>query len=202
VLVVSAGTATRSWQDADMASRFRFVLAQFGVKRGAAAQLQQLLDADDLPGTGWRRRDQRSWRTGAVAEPQPWQATASAAGLVTVWRSFSAGPRWLWLQYAPLITSADADQAMTHAAQPEAGLRNLRAKVQATARRDLDPPPAVNGARLVSATEDDTTGSSPVLTLRCVAGVFVLVICASGPGWSWPEVVAVAERQLTRLGQG
>ena len=184
-----------------MASRFRFVLAQFGVKRGATAQLQQLLDADDLPGTGWRRRDQRSWRTGAVAEPQPWQATASAAGLVTVWRSFSAGPRGLWLQWAPLLTPADAELAMAHATQLGTGLRNLRGKVQLTARRDLDPAPGVAGARLVSATEEDTTGS-PVLTLRCVAGAALLVLCASGPGWSWPDVVSVAELQLARLGQG
>ena len=103
---------------------------------------------------------------------------------------------------APLLTPADAELAMTHVAQPGTGLPNLRAKIQATARRDLDPAPSVTGARLVTATEEDTTGSSPVLTLRCVAGAVLLVLCASGPGWSWPEVVSVAERQLARLGQG
>jgi hypothetical protein len=185
-----------------VASRLRFVLAQLRVKRGAGAQLQQLLEADDLPGDGWRRRDQRSWRTGDVADPRPWQAAARAAGSITVWRSFSAGPRWLWVQWAPLLTPTDAALAMAHAAQPGAGLRNLRAEVQVSARRDLDPPPGVAGAGLVTATEEETTGASSVLTLRCVAGSSVVVICASGPGWSWPEVVAVAERQLARLGGG
>ena len=185
-----------------MASRLRFALAQLGAKRGAGAELQQLLDADELPGTGWRRLDQRSWRTGNVADPQPWQAAAHAARSITVWRSFSAGPRGLWLQWAPLLTPADAELAMAHATQLGTGLRNLRGKVQLTARRDLDPAPGVAGARLVSATEEDTTGSSPVLTLRCVAGAALLLLCASGPGWSWPDVVSVAERQLARLGQG
>lgn len=193
-----------------MASRLRFVLAQLGWQPGAKVGLSRLLDASDLvanepisaSGFGlWRRLDQRAWRTGAVASPRPWQVAARAAGSLTVWRSLVCRPRgpWLWVQWIPLVDATDAAQALVAAQDPTMGLRNLRADVETLARRDLQSPPVVVGADLVSATEEDTTDPGTVLTLRCTAGRHLVVLCAAGAGWDWPALVSLAELQLPRL---
>lgn len=43
-----------------------WLLAQLGRKRGARTTLALLPTENDLPGTGWMRVDQRTWRTGVV----------------------------------------------------------------------------------------------------------------------------------------
>ncbi len=192
-----------------MVSPLRFVLGQLGAKPGARESLARLLDAPDLDAhalTGadsqrWRRLDQRTWRTGGVAHPQPWQAAARAAGSVTAWRSLQAGPRpqWLWLQWSPLASAAGAAEALTAAADPALALRNVHAEVESTELRVLQPAPVVAGADRVSATQEHTTGPDPVRTLRCTAGRHLVLLCASGGGWDWPAVAALAEEQLRRL---
>ena len=193
-----------------MASRIRFALGQLGSKPGAGQALDRLLDAPDLEsfaarGTSepqrWSRLDQRTWRTGAVADPRPWQTAARAAGSVTAWRSLQAGPapRWLWLQWSPMASPAGAVEALAAAGETASGVRNLRARVRSGERRDVQPPPAVAGADQVCATDEETTGPDPVLTLRCVTGRHLVLLCASGQGWHWPALVALAELQLRRL---
>jgi transposase len=190
-----------------VASRLRFVLAQLLPKPQAREQLALLLDADvvasvvqSTDGERWRLLDQRSWRTGVVAEPAPWQTAARAANLVTVWRSFVCGHRWLWVQWSPLTSDTDARAGLATASATTAGLANLRAEIVVVSSRDLDPPPVVAGADQVTAREDATTGPGPVRTLRCASGKHLLVLSASGDGWSWPEVVSLAEAQIAALG--
>lgn len=209
-----------------MVSRVRFLLGQLGVKPEARQALARLLDAPDLeaallggsperdrgqdgerqPRDGqdpqrWRRLDQRTWRTGAVAKPQPWQAAARALGSVTAWRSFQAGPQpqWLWLQWAPMASTAGAAEALAAVEDPAFSVRNLRAKIETVERRTLQPPPAVSGADRVTATEEHTTGPDLVLTLRCIAGRHLVLLCASGEGSDWSALVTLAELQLRRL---
>lgn len=189
-----------------MASRLSFGFAQLLPKPGARQQLALLLDADQLAGVvqsadgeRWRRLDQRSWRTGVVAEPAPWQAAARAANLVTVWCSFACGDRWLWLQWSPLISAADARLGLAAASDVKAGLPNLRAQVALVSSCDVEPPPVVVGADQVTAREDVTTGPGPVRTLGCTSGKNLLLLCASGDGWSWPEVASLAEAQIAAL---
>ena len=193
-----------------MTSRVRFVLGQLGAKPGAGQALARLLDAEDLDGNTllemaqpqrWRRLDQRTWRTGAVAEPQAWQAAARAVGSVTAWRSLGAGPepQWLWLQWSPLASADGAGQALVAAEDAAFQLGNLGARVETVELRAPQPPPVVAGADRVTATQEHTTGPDPVLTLRCVAGRHLVLLCASGAGWDWPALVALAELQLRRL---
>jgi hypothetical protein len=181
-----------------MSSRLRWVLSQASTGSAGRAALQRLLDPEALPGTGWRRLDQRTWRTGAVADPEPWQSAARAAGSVTAWCSFNGGKQWLWIQTTPLADAADAAAALATAGNPTASLRNLHARVQTVARREPEPPVVV-GADLVSATEQTTTGPEPVYTLRCTAGACIIVLCASGSGWTWEQVTGLAEQQLRLL---
>jgi hypothetical protein len=181
-----------------MSSRLRWVLSQASTGSAGRAALQRLLDPEALPGTGWRRLDQRTWRTGAVADPEPWQSAARAAGSVTAWCSFNGGKQWLWIQTTPLADAADAAAALATAGNPTASLRNLHARVQTVARREPEPPVVV-GADLVSATEQTTTGPEPVYTLRCTAGACIIVLCTSGSGWTWEQVTGLAEQQLRLL---
>lgn len=193
-----------------MTSRLRFALAQLGFKPesrespGAAARCS-------------RSREQRRDRAGRpsamgaagpadVADrcsghPLPWQAAARAAGSVTAWRSLAAlpQPQGLWLQWSPMASAVDADEALTAAEDPALGLRNLRANVERLERRVLQPPPAVKGADRVTATEDQTTGPDPVYTLRCTAGRHLVLLCASGVAWNWSALAQVAELQLARM---
>ena len=190
-----------------MASRLRFARAQLlPGSRAALAALATLLDADDLsdavvPGRQWQRLDQRTWRTGAVADPRPWQSAARAAGSVTAWRSLAdvRQASWLWVQWSPLATPAGAAEALAAADDPALALRNRRATVESVRRRGLAPPPVVDGADGVTATEEQTTGPDPVRTLRCTAGRHLVLLCASGAGWTRPALVTLAERQLSRL---
>jgi hypothetical protein len=164
-----------------------------------------LLDAEEVNGIlstadeRWRRLDQRAWRTGLVPAPAPWQAAARAAGAVTVGRSFATTHRWLWLQWSPLVSAADARAGLAAVNDPAAAVSNPRAEVELVRRRVIEPAPAVAGAEVVTAREDDTTGPEPVHTLSCAAGRHLLVLSASGDGWQWPDVVALAELQLSRL---
>ena len=188
-----------------MASRTRFVLAQLVTTPAARDGLARLLDGPDLEDAAadpqqWRRLDQRTWRTGAVADAQPWQVAARAAGSVTAWRSLAAGRhRWLWLQWSPMATPADARAALAAADDPALELNNPRARVEREGRQALEPAPQVAGADRVTAIEEHTTGPDPVRTLRVTAGRHVVLLCASGQGWSWPALVALAELQLPRL---
>lgn len=192
-----------------MASRLRFALSQLGVKPDARQSLARLLDAPDLeflapPGVAdpqrWRRLDQRTWRTGAVASPLPWQAAARAAGSVTAWRSLEAGPRpqSLWLQWSPMASTAGAAEALAAAANPASGIKNTDAKVESRGLLAVAAP-AVSHADRVTATEERTTGPDPVRTLRCLAGRHLVVFSASGGGWDWSALTTLAELQLRRL---
>lgn len=200
-----------SCQYEDMASFVRFALSQLGVKPEAKQSLTRLLDAPDLEANApievaaspqrWRRSDQRTWRTGAVPNPQPWQAAARAVGSVTAWRSLRGGPKpqWLWLQWTPLASTADAHAALAAVGDPAFGLRNLRAKVESTGKTIIDPAPAINGADRVTAIQEHNSGPGPVFTLHCAAGRHLLVLCASGEGWTLPALVTLAELQLSQL---
>lgn len=193
-----------------MVSRFRFVLGQLGAKPGARQALSLLLDAADLeaaaaagsaPPQRWRRVDQRSWRTGEVPSPEPWQAAARAARSITAWRSLQAGPRpqWLWVQWSPMACADDASSALTAAEDIASNLPNRGAAVDIVSQQRVSRPPAVAGADQLSATEQQTTGAHPVLLLRCTAGRHLVLLCASGDGWTWPSLAALAQLQLQRL---
>jgi hypothetical protein len=181
-----------------MRSRVRSALARLGARRAR----DLLLRADDLPGAGWQQEDQRSWRTGAVAAAERWQQAARATGSVTVRRSFADGARWLWVQCTPLACPVDGTEALLAASSSGARTPDPRADVRVVGRADLVPPPVVSGAERVTATQETTTGPGIVLTLRCLAGAHLVVLGASGAGWTWPALVAVAERQLGRLPAG
>ena len=58
-----------------------------------ATPSRSIAEADDLPGSGWRVRDERTWRTG-VGGDEAWAGRAREMKSVTAWRSFENAHRW------------------------------------------------------------------------------------------------------------
>jgi len=183
--------------------RMRFVAAQLGSRKGRRRSLSMLAEADDLPGSGWRVRDERTWRTG-VGGDEAWARRAREMKSVTAWRSFENAHRWIWVQAIPLASPADAHDAM--GALPERLLANLRSRVTVTSSREVTAPSIV-GATGTWAREGDTTGDMGLgrsLIVAWIATTTVCVLDCSGrqDQWEWPEVVTVATRQTQRVNGG
>lgn len=183
-----------------MPSRLRFVLSQLGLKSQGVETRQQLIEAIDLPGTGWKVIDQRTWRTGHQKLPEPWAQRAAASGSMTVWRSFRAPDRWLWTQLVPLASAADSQDALR--AVPDSFVKNLRAKVVLESASEA-PGIVVEGADATWAYEQRTSGHGALSTTLLLAWAFeaqLVVTAGSGrPDWSWDELTAIAAKQRERL---
>jgi hypothetical protein len=184
--------------------RLRFGMAQLGRKPARSSVLDALVEIADLPGTGWRQLDERTWRAGETVRGAAWAGNARAAGSIVGWRSFQqAQPRrWLWTETVVLPTAEDARAALDSAGR--LGLRNLRTRVRVVADRDVAAP-TVPGASTVRAREQLTEGPSGagrVLTVSLLRERALAVIAASGPdgAWGWAEVAAIAQSQAQRLG--
>lgn len=180
-----------------MSQRLRFMLAQLGSKPGGRELLARLLSADDLPGGGWRRVGQRTWRTGASAST-PWGDRAREAGSVTAWRSFRdhAG-RGVWVQVIPLASASDALGALG-----EVGALALHNPLTTIVdESDIDMGPFA-GASAVWAHEFHSTGPGSGGATRILAGAVeenVVVVTAIGQSWDWPSVSDLATLQAQRL---
>jgi hypothetical protein len=117
--------------------RLRFGFAQLGPKPGGKVVLAKLLTSEELPGSGWRKLDERTWRTGEIEKDAGWAVRARDIGSITAWRSFEQKSDfcWIWVQAVPLATAHDVGEAM--ATIPQRMLRNLHAEVKVTASEDV-----------------------------------------------------------------
>lgn len=186
-------------QNLNMPSRLRFALAQLGAKPGGAESLSSLVGPDDLPGTGWKVTDKRTWRTGTQGSDDMWAQRAVEANSVTAWRSFRQSDRWLWAQLVPLANPEDAELALQ--AAPARMLANLRARVRVESESDVDGI-AVPGAGATWAYEQHTTDHPLAGVTRMLAwtvGDRLFVLAGSGvPEWTWDDLLVVASRQSER----
>jgi hypothetical protein len=183
--------------------RLRFAAAQLGPKPGRRVALAQLIDTADLPGLGWKRVDERTWRAGEADRAATWARNARQAGSIAGWRSFAQRRqrRWLWAQAIVLPSPGDARAAFDTI--PHAGLRNLRARVTVVAEHDV-PAPTVPGASIVVAglqLTDGPGGAGQVLLLRLLRNRALAVMAASGldGAWDWAEMAAIARAQAERF---
>jgi hypothetical protein len=182
--------------------RLRFAAAQLGPKPGRRAALAQLIDTADLPGPGWERMDERTWRAGKADRDAIWARHARQAGSIACWRSFTQRRRrWLWAQAIVLPSAEDARAAFDTI--PEAGLSNLRARVTVVAEHDV-PAPVIAGASIAVARQqltDGPGGAGRVLLLSLLRDRALALITGSGPdgGWDWSELAAIAGTQAKRF---
>jgi hypothetical protein len=183
--------------------RLRWVASQLGA-RGSGRLLepaQVLLRLGDLP-DGWRRIDERRWRTGRSGGAEPWAARARELGGVTAWRSFAAarGGRWLWAQATPMAGEADAADALDGIW--DHSLRNLRARVEVVASR-TGPTLHLPDSSVMTLEQQTrgrgTAGIARHLAWSCRGVVSVLAGSGSGNAWEWQDLEVLASIQTGRI---
>jgi hypothetical protein len=171
---------------------------------GKRASLGMLLKRDELPGTGWRRLDQRAWLTGVVGEASDAARRAYAVESVSAIRSFKQGrSRGLLVEVIPFVSASDAESVLPTI--PALFVRNRRAKTAVTTERRLEPHEVPELAAYPFVYEQSTVGRRGAGVCRYVAGtveqvVFIIAFAAYGAdNVPWAEVASVAKSQASKI---
>ena len=153
----------------------------FGSSPAKRDALARLLTSADLPGSGWRRMSEKTWRTGAKGPETEWARRAREAGSLTAFRSLQnrAVRQWIWTQMTPLVSMEDA-----HAEFEQIRERGLRTQGAVKVHSEKDV--AVDlfaGSTRIWAHEQRVTGlfgNGTNKLLAAVVGTSVIVVCSSG----------------------
>ncbi|MBJ7596758.1 hypothetical protein [Candidatus Nephthysia bennettiae] len=183
--------------------RLRWAASQLGA-RGGGRLLDPavvLLRLSDMPG-GWRRIDERRWRTGRSGGREPWAVRAREMGGVTAWRSFAAVPDglWLWAQATPLASQADAASAIDGIWGRS--LRNLRARVEVVASQEgprLQFPDGPSATLEQQTRNAGREGMARYVAWTCRGVLSVVAGSGTGSAWSWPDLQSLASVQSERI---
>jgi hypothetical protein len=185
-------------------NRLRWVWAQIELPGdGKRASLAMLLKPDELPGAGWKKLDQRAWRTGFFPNPSEAARRARDVESVSAIRSFEqANSRWVWIEVIPFVSAPDAESMLP--TLPALFVSNPRAKVTVTTERRLDPHEAPDVASYPFVYEQSTVGQRGAGVSRYVAGtvghiVFIVAFSALSADVSWADVAAVAAAQTSKI---
>ena len=173
----------------------------FGTSPERHDALARLLNASDLPGSGWRRMSEKTWRTGSKGEQTEWSQRAGEAGSLTAFRSLQNRNvrQWVWSQMTPLVSVTDAHAELERLR--ERGVRSHGA-VRVHDEKDI----AVDlfaGATRIWAHEQNTmglTGQGSNKLLAVVVASSVLVVCSSGsPIVTWNSMSGLAVKLSQRV---
>lgn len=171
----------------------------FGSSPERRDALARLLTPTDLPGSGWRKMSDKTWRTGAKGEKTEWALRAGEAGSLTAFRSIqNRGVRqWMWSQMTPLVSVTDAHAEFERI--KDRGVSN-RGAVRVQNEKDIAVDPFL-GATRIWAHEQSTTGLAGPGSNKLLAAVVassVIVVCTSGaPVLNWSTMAGLA----AKLGQ-
>jgi hypothetical protein len=171
----------------------------FGSSPERRDALARLLTPTDLPGSGWRKMSDKTWRTGAKGEQTEWALRAGEAGSLTAFRSIqNRGVRqWMWSQMTPLVSVPDAHAEFERI--KDRGVSN-RGAVRVQNEKDVAVDPFL-GATRIWAHEQSTVGLAGPGSNKLLAAVVassVIVVCTSGaPVLNWTTMAGLA----AKLGQ-
>ena len=182
-----------------------FTRAQWGSKPGSRSVLRRCITRVDLPGSRWRRVDQRTYRTGYAHDDDAWAVNARAVSSVSAWRAYvnRRMRMYLQVQLVPLASVDDAPAALEAARAGE--LNNFRNRVTTLSTTEAEiGQDAVVGATNVTATEREIGGrdeTSLVRTLYFNVGRYVVILVATDiyGGWTWDNVIGCALAQVAKL---
>jgi hypothetical protein len=170
---------------------------------GKRSSLAMLLKPDELPGAGWKKLDQRAWRTGFFPNPSDAARRARDVESVSAIRSFQqADFRWVWIEVIPLVSASDAESMLP--SLPALFVSNPRAKVTVTTERRLEPNEIPDAAAYPFVYEQLTVGERGAGVARYVAGtvghiVFIVAFSALSADVPWADVAAVAAAQTSKI---
>jgi hypothetical protein len=171
----------------------------FGSSPERREALARLLTPFDLPGSGWRKMSEKTWRTGAKGEKTEWALRAGEAGSLTAFRSLqNRGVRqWMWSQMTPLVSVTDAHAELERI--KDRGVSN-RGAVRVRSEHDVAVD-LFSGATRIWAHEQNTVGLAGPGSNKLLAAVVatsVIVVCTSGaPVINWNTMAGLA----AKLGQ-
>ncbi|HEY4459158.1 MAG TPA: hypothetical protein VGN81_32895 [Pseudonocardiaceae bacterium] len=182
-----------------MLERLSSMANLFGSSPERRDALARLLTPADLPGSGWRKMSDKTWRTGTKGEKTEWALRAGEAGSLTAFRSIqNRGVRqWMWSQMTPLVSVTDALAEFERI--KDRGVSN-RGAVRVQSEKDVAVD-LFSGASRIWAHEQSTTGLAGPGSNKLLAAVVassVIVVCTSGaPVVTWTTMAGLA----AKLGQ-
>jgi hypothetical protein len=164
--------------------------------------LAALIEANDIPGGGWVRKAQRSWRTGTVGTPSEEATRAAAVGSITAWKAFEqrSESRWAWLEVIPFVSSQDAASALPHLMDKSIANPSVRIEHESPVD-DVALPPEL-AARAYEQQTDGPAGPGNVKYMFAQVGKYALIVNCSASvknAWQWSEVATIGTLQRAKL---
>jgi hypothetical protein len=163
------------------------------------------LDLPDLPVGDWTMIGEQIWRSGYLVPH--WGAevpkrSRKAGGFATR-RSYrqTTRPRGFWVQIAPYGLPSDAEAAVPRLLS----MAYKNPKFSGTATEVREAAVEIRGVGQTFAEERSSTGSpeGPSNTKYVVGSishiVFMFACYELGTGWSWDEVISIAEIQAEKI---
>jgi hypothetical protein len=180
----------------------QFLRSQIGSAAKRKRSLSMLLMTSDLPGSGWRTLRQLARRVGFENTMGDISRRCRESGEFWALRSFQHDPeRGLFVQVIPYPSPSDATEAgVISGTSSGAQNRNVVVLAEQTIT-DLEVP----GVDDVLVWEHHTqprgksTGYQRFIKGRVDNVQFVVSGGASGAGWAWEELVALATAQALRI---
>ena len=166
-----------------------------------------VLEAEELPGTGWVLGTETTW-LGGVGTKNQTAKRARKTGKMIAERRFQSTPLWLVVQVIPTPSSRDAERIVSHLNN---GLvRSPHSQVFVTAERVVDDinVDTVDHPWLYERLMEGPKGSSTEKFLGGVVGDVIHLVHTGdtfptrggpGSGWSWQDVIRVGEAQSQKL---
>lgn len=180
-----------------------------GHQKERRRSLRLLPEADDLPGSNWVLERERTW-LGGVGTKNQTAKRARQTGRMIAERKFyqRSSPLWLVVQVIPTPSFRDAERMVS---QLNNGIvRHPRSQMFVTSERVVDDisVDTVDHPWLYERLMEGAKGSSTEKFLGGVVGDVIHLVHTgdsfatrggSGIGWSWQDVVTVAEAQSQKL---
>jgi len=187
----------------DTQRAFRLMWARLGRKPGKKASLRMLLDVEDLPGEGWRRLGESSWRTGTGGIRSDGLKRAREAGSISAQRRFRRGDlQRMTIVIVPFASAADAKALETELRAGVIPYHPSKWKVASETIADyregmlsLENPWAI---------EQRLEGTSGRALRRVASGTidrFFIGVGSFSPDsrFTWEEICAIADLQGTKV---
>jgi hypothetical protein len=178
------------------------IWAQLGTAAGRKSTEPMVLSAAELPQSDWRTVRSWSFRPAIVGMADDTDRRARKRGSVWVVHYLFRAVSSQWLTVRVISMQSGADACLWVNSLESRVIRNDRAISVET--HDVDR--SMNGLQCVRAVRYDVTGKPKTdrKDVKCLAGsigeVLFVVRCAGlGDGWSWNDVLSVAELQEGKI---
>ncbi len=164
--------------------------------------LATLLEASDLPGSGWSQLHEGSWRMGMSRRFGPISRRARMSGSCAALRRYrqETPPRGVFIQAGPYASAEDAEVVASQARSAGGITWTGVARLEESQVDDVAVPTVDDSLVWEHRTaRGDYVGFQRFISGRVVNVVFVVAGTAKEPGMAWEDLVAIAAAQATKI---